>query len=115
MFQDWGSCAATVKDANGNTEQIATLKCVPVVFHNVIDALLLFVGATSLFFIIYAGIRFVTSGGDPKQVASARQIMTYAIIGLIIVLSSFGIIFFIAYVTKANCITNVNSMVSGCQ
>src|SRR5437868_1659455 len=99
MFQDWGTCVE-----NG----VATLRCIPVVFHNVITAALMFVGAIALFFIIYAGIRFVTSGGDPKNVAAARQIMTYAIIGLILVLCSFAIIFFIGFLTKTtNCITNL--------
>lgn len=99
LFQDWNGCV----DPSTN---VPTLQCIPVVFHNVVTAALMFVGATALFLIIYAGIRFVTSGGDPKQVASARQIMTYAIIGLILVLSSFGIIFFVSYLTKTKCITN---------
>ena len=97
MFTPWGNCV----DGNG----VATLSCIPIVFQNVVAAALTFAGATALFLIVYAGIRFVTSGGDPKQVGAARQTMTYAIIGLVLVLSSFAIIYFIAYLTKANCIT----------
>lgn len=97
---------------------VATLRCIPVVFNNVIRAALIFVGAIALIFIIYAGFSFITSGGDPKKVQGARQIMTYAIIGLTIVLLSFAILYFIGYVTGAsNCITSfgdVNKFLTGC-
>lgn len=96
MFKDWGACVV---------DGVAQLTCLPIVFQNIISALLLFVGGTAAVLIVYAGIRMINSGGDPKAVASARQIMTYAIIGMIIVLCSFGIIYAIAYLTKTNCIT----------
>lgn len=98
-FKDWGSCVE-----NG----VATLRCIPVVFQNLVSAALIFVGATAVIFIVYAGIKFITSGGDPKQVGEARKVMTFAIIGLILVLSSFAIMYFIAYATKTNCIKNFN-------
>lgn len=95
MFKDWGGCVV-----NG----VATLRCIPIVFENTVTALLYFVGAVAIFLMVYAGIRFMTSGGDPKNVAHARQVMTYAIIGLIIVLCSFGIIILISYMTGTDCI-----------
>jgi len=52
-----------------------------------------FLGIVVVGIIVYAGFSFVTSGGDPKKVQGARQIMTFAIIGLIIVLLSFAILF----------------------
>src|SRR6266700_932194 len=82
----------------------ATLLFIPVIFHNLVAGALTFVGATAVFLIIYAGIRLVMSGGDPKQIGAARQIMTYAIIGLVVVLGSFAIIYFISYLTNVNCI-----------
>ena len=36
-------------------------------------------------FLLYAGISFMTSGGDPKQREQAKSIATYVIIGLIII------------------------------
>jgi hypothetical protein len=104
QFRDWGGCTETVTDASGNTAQIATLKCLPVVFGNLIYAALIFVGTVSAFLIIYAGIQFVTSGGDQKKVGQARQIITYALIGLVLVLSSFAIISVISYTTGTECI-----------
>lgn len=95
--QNWGKCV----DANG----VASLTCIPIVFTNVIQGALMFVGSVAVILLIYAGIRFVMSGGDPKQVQNARSIITYAIIGLVLVLSSFAIIYFISYLTGTTCIT----------
>jgi hypothetical protein len=110
LFQEWGTCV-------DHDTQIATLRCLPVVFHNVVSALLIFVGVVALFLIIYSGIRLVTSGGDAKQVEAARKIMTYAIIGAVLVLSSFAILFFIGFLTKSSdCITNIDAINnSGCK
>jgi Type IV secretion system pilin len=106
--EDWGGCVV-----NG----IATLACIPVVFNNLVYAALLFAGSVAVILLIYAGIRFVMSGGDPKQTQQARQIITYAIIGLILILCSFGIIYLVGYLTNSeNCITDINAMVNGgCQ
>lgn len=111
--QAWGNCVNTLT-VNGKQVQVASLKCLPVVFNNIVNAALIFVGSVSVILLIYAGIRFVTSGGDPKQVQAARQIITYAIIGLVLVLASFGIIIFIGYITNSsNCITNINGLATG--
>jgi uncharacterized membrane protein len=98
--QAWGNCV----DANG----VASLKCIPVVFSNLVKAALMFVGAVAVILIIWAGIVFIRSGGDPKQVQNARAIITYAIIGLVIVLCSFAIIFLISYLTGAKCIETLS-------
>ncbi|HWY79719.1 MAG TPA: hypothetical protein VNW29_05155 [Candidatus Sulfotelmatobacter sp.] len=95
----WGNCVIN---------NVPSLTCLPIVFSNIIKAALMFVGTVAIILIIYAGIRFVTSGGDPKQSQAARQIMTYAIIGLILVLSSFAIIYLIAYLTGATCIEQLS-------
>jgi Type IV secretion system pilin len=92
--------------ANCLDNGVASLRCIPYVFNNIVNAALVFVGSVAVVLLIFAGIRFITSGGDPKQVKSAQQLITYAIIGLVIVLCSFGIIYFISYLTGAKCITN---------
>ena len=101
--QDW-----TATGCVDSTTGIATLQCLPVVFSNVVRAALIFVGSVAVILIVYAGILLVRSGGDQKQVQSARQIITYAIIGLVIVLCSFAIIYFIGYITGATCIETIS-------
>jgi hypothetical protein len=96
MFQEWGNCVV-----NG----VATLSCIPIIFSNVIRAALMFAGVIALFFIILSGIKMITSGGDPKAVESAKKTLTFAIIGLVIVLLSFFIVFLVANITGVKCIT----------
>lgn len=94
---DWGTCAQ-------GADKVATLSCLKVVFNNVINWALGLAGLAAVFFIIYAGIKFLTSGGDPKQVEGARKTLTYAIAGLIVVFLAFAIIKVIGTITGANCI-----------
>lgn len=92
---DWGSC---VQDG------VATLSCLPVVFSNIVDWAIGLAGLAAVFFIIFAGFKFLTSGGDPKQVEGARKTLTFAIAGLIIVFLAFAIVKLIGTITGANCI-----------
>lgn len=60
-----------------------------------ITLFLIIASLLSFFFLIWGGIRWITSGGDPKAVESARGQVTMAIIGLVIVFVSFVIFRFI--------------------
>lgn len=97
------------KDAAGNViaGNVASLDCIPVIVGNVVFWLLLLAGIAALILVIISGFKFVTSGGDPKQAEGARKTLTYAIIGLVVVLFSFAIISFIEEVTglDKNCVT----------
>jgi len=49
-------------------------------------------GAAAIILIIISGIKIVTSGGDPKQLAAAQATLTYAIIGLAVTILAFVIL-----------------------
>jgi hypothetical protein len=55
---------------------------------------LLFFGAgtLALLYLLYGGLTYMLSRGDPKAVSAAQQRLTYAVIGLIIVFCSFWIV-----------------------
>lgn len=98
-------------------EGVATLSCLPILFVNITNALLGLSGAVAVFIVIYSGIQLITSGGEAKQVEGARKTLTYAVVGLIIVLASFAIINIIATATGLECIkqfgfTNCNTSTS---
>lgn len=93
MFKAWGECFSPEHPG------VATLDCITVVFQNVVMAALLFAGIVALFMIILGGIKFLTSGGDPKQVEGARNTLTWAIVGLILILLSFFILNLIGFIT----------------
>lgn len=46
----------------------------------------------ALFYFIQAGIQWTTSGGDKQRIEQARMKLTYAVVGLIIMFSSFFLI-----------------------
>lgn len=85
-------------------EGVATLKCIPAVFQNLVTAALLFAGVIAVIFIILAGMKYMSSGGDPKQIEGARHTLYYAIAGLLLILLSFLIINVIGEITGVTCI-----------
>lgn len=84
--------------------EIATIECIPVIFSNAIYWLLILSGTVAIFLIIFGGIKFLTSGGDQKSVDTAKKIITWAVIGLVVILLSFGIVAFVAQTTGVACI-----------
>lgn len=62
------------------------------IFSTGVTLLLLFAVILTLFFLISAGIDMIMAGGDKQKVVNARQKLTYAIVGLIIVFFSFFIV-----------------------
>jgi hypothetical protein len=45
-------------------------------------------GVAAIIVIVIGGIRFMVSGGDPSSVASARNSIIYALVGLILIAAS---------------------------
>ena len=58
-------------------------------------------GIVAIIFIIIGGFKFLTSSGDEKKLASATGTLTYAIIGLAIVILAFVIIKVVQYFLKS--------------
>lgn len=108
---DWSKCVQTVTTTDPKTgvvttlaKDVATLDCIPTIFSNVLNFAFGFAGVAALFFVFFAGFKFLTSGGDEKKLEGAKHTLTYAIIGLVVILLSFAIINFISQVTGAGCI-----------
>ncbi len=97
----YAGCEGSAAD---NAADVWKLDCIPVVAGQLVNYALIFLGIVAVIFIIYAGYKFITSRGDPKQVEGARKIITYVLIGITIILLSFSIIAFIAYITGVTCI-----------
>ncbi len=76
----------------GATRQVATLDCLPIIITNIITVLLVLAGLVAVFMIIYSGLKFITSGGDAKQAEGARKTLTFAVIGLTLVMLVFVIV-----------------------
>lgn len=62
---------------------------------NIIRIALGFLGILAILLILYAGFMWMTAGGSEERVQRAKQILTSAIIGLVIVVMAFAIVSFI--------------------
>lgn len=62
------------------------------VIMGLIQYALIFIGAIALIFVIYGGILYVTSGGDPEKTTKARNTLLYAIIGIVVVVLAYAIV-----------------------
>lgn len=78
---------------------IATIACIQPAMQNMIDFLVAFSTAVALIFMLIAGIKYITAGGDKEKIESAKRTLTYALIGLLIITLSFVIVRIIAYLT----------------
>jgi len=59
---------------------------------NLINLLFAVAGAAGVIYIVWAGVRYITSGGDPAKTKAARQGIINAMIGIVITMSAFAII-----------------------
>lgn len=89
------SAAAGVDNIGG----VATLRGLEGIFQNIIGSLLFVAGIILFIMLIFGGVRFITSGGDPKGLESAKKTITYAVIGVILVAMGYLIIVFVSALT----------------
>lgn len=61
----------------------------------VISAFLGLLGIIFLVLIIFAGYNWMTAGGDEEKVAKAKETLSRAIIGLIIIIAAYAITYFV--------------------
>ncbi len=54
-----------------------------------------FLGLVAVIMVIYGGITWMTSAGNEKKITQAKQILTYSVIGLVIILLSWSFVTFI--------------------
>ncbi len=63
----------------------------------IINIALGFIGIIMVILFIYGGFLWMTAAGDDKKVSKAKDILTAAVIGLIIVLAAYAIARFVVY------------------
>jgi len=73
-------------------------KNIPEIIGGLIGVFLSMLGVVFLCLIIYGGFLWMTSGGREEKVLLAKKTLTNAVIGLIIIVSAYGIT---AFVTSA--------------
>ena len=67
----------------------------PTMIGKIINVVLGFVGILLLGYILFAGFKWMTAGGDDKKVTEAQVMIKNAVIGLLIVVAAFAISSFV--------------------
>lgn len=82
---------AFAQDTGTGTNVIQNVK-LGVVVQRVISAVLAIVGLLAAVYLIYGGVLYLTSGGEPKAADKAKHVILSAIIGVIIVFVSWALV-----------------------
>lgn len=87
-----GPCSSTTPQTFSQLCRGSQGENVPIIIRNAITALMVIAAILALFFLVYGGFKWVTSGGDKGQIDAARKIILAAIVGLILTFLSFFIL-----------------------
>jgi hypothetical protein len=93
-------CSILVANADQtvNLEEVSpvsTSLTVPQIIGNVIRALLGITGSIAFIMFIYGGMYMLTSHGNPEMVKKGKEVLIWAIIGLIVIFGSYVFVNFI--------------------
>lgn len=94
----WESATVTT----GGAEDVATMKAFECIFQGIINVALRFGGVVLFIMIIAGGFTYLTAGGDPKKAQMGRNVITYAIVGLVLLILAWFILLFIQEFTQVN-------------
>lgn len=77
--------AATV-EANDTSSSIADI------IAGIIEFVLPFIGGVLILMVIYGGLLYITSGGDPEKLGKAKKTLLWAVLGVILIVISYSIV-----------------------
>jgi hypothetical protein len=70
------------------------------IFQTVVQILSLVIGAASVLVILYAGFKYIGSGGESNRVANAKNTLLYALVGLGVAALAQLLLHFVLYQTN---------------
>lgn len=85
---------------------VATLQGLQCLLANILSVTLTFLGVAGFVMVVAASLRYQFMGGNSQDVEGAKKMITYAVIGIIVALSSFIILNLIANFTGVTSILN---------
>lgn len=90
MTTDSSGTCSLITLSTGQWPQVVVLVAMAV-----LDILLRVAGLVAVIFIVYGGIRYITSDGDPSATKKAQETLVGAVIGLIIAVVAAALVSFI--------------------
>lgn len=80
---------------------IPTIQGIKCVLLNLLSVLSPFLILIAFFFILFAGVRIILGGDDPKQLAGGYKTLTFAIIGIVGLVLAWFVLYLIEQFTGA--------------
>lgn len=80
-------------------EPVVTLQCLECIFLAILHIAIRLAGLAVFIMLIIGGFKYLTAAGDPKSAQAAKNTITYAIFGLVLILFAWFILYFIEYFT----------------
>ncbi len=84
--------AISLKELLGGSPETIGLGNVNTILQTIIDWGTGLSGTVALIYLVYGGIQYMTSAGNSQQAGSAKNTITWAIIGLVIIMSAWAIV-----------------------
>jgi TRAP-type C4-dicarboxylate transport system permease small subunit len=70
-------------------EDVVTLQYLEVILKNFLNIAIRLAGLAVFIMLIMGGFKYMTAGGDAKAAESARNTITYAILGLVLIIGAY--------------------------
>lgn len=86
---DQAACPPGMTPPAGQSTCPNSLQDIEKVFANVIAAAIPFAGIVLFVVLLFAGLNWIMAGSDPKKAESARNMATYAVMGIVALALSF--------------------------
>ena len=100
--REWsGVCVGPAGELTGDVATIQGLECL---IANIFTVFITLLGLAGFIMFLVAGVRWLVSGGNSKGMETAKNTMTFAVVGLVVALSAFIVINLIADFTGMNII-----------
>lgn len=101
--QEWTS----INDecVGGIDNDVATIQGIGCLLANVFSVALTVMGLAAFLMLLYGAYKLMTAGSNPKGIDTARETIKFAVIGIVLALSSFIIINMIAAFTGLDVLT----------
>jgi TRAP-type C4-dicarboxylate transport system permease small subunit len=96
-------CSITVTPPGGGAPiEVATIQGFECLVRIALNFAVRLAGIAAFVMLLIGGFKYLTSGGDPKSTESAKKTITYAILGLVLLLGGWLVLLFIKEFTGIN-------------
>lgn len=101
--QTWSGVCVSSYDTD-----VATIQGLQCLLGNVFTIIISLIGLAAFVMFVIAAFRYLTSGGNTKGTETARNTMTFAVIGIVVALSGFIVLNLLATFTGLDDVTNIS-------